>query len=360
MKLRAAAVLSIAWFCVVALMPAAFAARAYAQRSVLAAFRDVVSDAAKSTVQVYANGRRRPAALGAIVDADGYILSKASELTGKIECKLADGRRLEAKLIGVEKSMDLAMLKVDAKDLPVVQWREGDTPAVGSWLATTGFENSNVSPFPVATGVVSVAPRKIPAPPAAMGVTLDGREDIALVEAVLSGSPADQAGIRAGDVIRKVNDKAVKGRVDLVMTIRNFQPNDKVTLVVERDDQEIAMEVVLGSLAVIARPDGIDRAEFQNHLGGELSERRAGFPTALQHDTVLKPSQCGGPIVDLSGKVVGINIARAGRVESFALPASLIKSVLPDLMSGKLNPNPQSQAVADGTQPVAEEEKKVQ
>jgi serine protease Do len=232
---------------------------------------------------------------------------------------------------------------------------------VGSWLATPGFKDSKASPYPVATGVVSVAPRKIPAPPAAMGVSLNEREDIALVEAVLPGSPADEAGIQAGDVIRKVNDKEVKGRVDLVTTIRGFQPNDKVTLVIERDDKEVAMEVVLGNLAVIARPpEGIDRSDFQNHLGGELSERRSGFPTALQHDTVLKPSECGGPIVDLSGKVVGINIARAGRVESFALPAALIKSVLPDLMSGKLNPNPQTEAVADGTKPVAEEEKKVQ
>ena len=128
---------------------------------------------------------------------------------------------------------------------------------------------------------------------------------------------------------------------------------------VERDGQEMTIDVVLASLAIIAQ-DGLDRAEFQNHLGGELSERRAGFPTALQHDTVLKPSDCGGPIVDLEGKVVGINIARAGRVESFAIPAGTIKTLLPDLLSGKLDPNPQSDAVANGTQPVAEEEKKVQ
>ncbi|MEX2027294.1 MAG: S1C family serine protease, partial [Pirellulaceae bacterium] len=81
---------------------------------------------------------------------------------------------------------------------------------------------------------------------------------------------------------------------------------------------------------------------------------------AIQHDTVLKPSECGGPIVDLSGKVVGINIARGGRVESYALPATLVRSLLPDLMSGKLNPNPQTEAVADGTKPVVEEDKKVQ
>ena len=73
-------------------------------------------------------------------------------------------------------------------------------------------------------------------------------------------------------------------------------------------------------------------------MGGPLSNRSGDFPAALQHDSVLRPSDCGGPIVDLSGKAVGINIARAGRVESFALPADQVKPLLKDLMSGKLAP----------------------
>jgi serine protease Do len=193
-----------------------------------------------------------------------------------------------------------------------------------------------------------------------MGVNLDSREDVALVESVRENTPAEEAGVVAGDIIRKVNDKEIKGRIDLVMTIRKLQPGDKVKLLIERDGKELTIDVVLASLAVIAQEGGVDRADFQNHLGGELSERRAGFPSALQHDTVLRPSDCGGPIVDLEGKVVGINIARAGRVESFAIPAGVIKTLLPDLMSGKLDPNPQTDTVAGGTQPVTEEEKKVQ
>ena len=62
------------------------------------------------------------------------------------------------------------------------------------------------------------------------------------------------------------------------------------------------------------------RSEFQNNLGGRLSVRRFGFPVALQHDTVLRPDDCGGPVVDLDGRVIGFNIARAGRTESYAIP----------------------------------------
>jgi len=312
---------------------------------------------------VYAEGNKSPVALGAIVGADGHILTKGSELHGKLACNLADGRRLDAQLIGLDKHSDLALLKINAKDLPTIEWREGDPPATGSWLATPGFEGSKVSPYPVAVGVLSVGARKIAAPPAAMGVRLDERDDLAVVKEVVDNSPAKSAGILAGDIIRKVNDKVLEGSKDLMATISKHQPGDKVTLVIERDKAELTIEVVLGSRAQIHSlllPEGMDRADFQNHLGGELSERKSGFPLAIQHDTILKPSQCGGPIVDLDGKVVGINIARAGRVESFALPAPLIKSLLPDLMSGKLYPNPQPDSVAEGTKPVVQEEKKVQ
>ena len=75
-----------------------------------------------------------------------------------------------------------------------------------------------------------------------------------------------------------------------------------------------------------------------NMYGGPLSDRRGGFEAALQHDTVLLPSQCGGPLVDLDGKAVGINVARAGRVESYAIAAAAVQPLLEELKSGKLAP----------------------
>ena len=63
--------------------------------------------------------------------------------------------------------------------------------------------------------------------------------------------------------------------------------------------------------------------------------RSGGFDRALQHDTVLRPEDCGGPVVDLSGRVVAINIARAGRVESYALPTAAVRPILSKLMSAE-------------------------
>lgn len=318
---------------------------------VLSAFRDVVSEPSKSTVQVFSDGYK--SSLGAIVGKDGYVLTKASELKGKIECQFHDGKRMEAQIVGKEPGMDLALLKVDAHDLPEITWNEAASLPVGSWLATPGLNRD-----PVAIGVLSVEPRKIPAPSGAMGVQLD-MNDARIIQ-VMPGSAAEKAGLLAQDLVLKVNGKEVKGRQELVDTIRAFQPGEKVDLLVQRGSDELAVTVTLGSLAQIFQGEGHNRAEFQNNLGSQLSERRAGFPSVIQHDTVLKPSECGGPLVDLDGKVVGINIARAGRVESYALPTAVVKSVLADLISGKLAPKLAPEKVADMVKPVAEPAKKVQ
>ena len=323
---------------------------------VLAAFRDVVSEASKSTVQINCDGQK--AALGTIVDANGFILTKASEIKGKIECQLQDGRKFPAQIVGREPNMDLAMLKVDAKELPVISWREADSPVVGSWLATPGLYKD-----PIAIGVVSVNARKIAAPFGYMGVMPDEDETVARIASVSRGSAAEKAGLLAKDIITKINGKEVKGKKQLVDTIHGYQPGESVELIVKRGDEELSVRVTLMSFAQInensrGQPD---RAEFQNSLGGSLSERRAGFPMAIQHDTVLRPSECGGPIVDLDGKVVGINIARAGRVESYAIPAATVKTVLADLISGKLSPTPPAENVADKPAvPTAAPEKKVE
>jgi S1-C subfamily serine protease len=83
-------------------------------------------------------------------------------------------------------------------------------------------------------------------------------------------------------------------------------------------------------------------------MGGELSGRRSGFPAVLQTDMVIQPKDCGGPVVDLNGNVLGINIARAGRVETWILPSEDIRPLLNDLKSGKFAP---IAAVKDGKKP---------
>ncbi|MBP3956144.1 serine protease [Gemmata sp. G18] len=58
----------------------------------------------------------------------------------------------------------------------------------------------------------------------------------------------------------------------------------------------------------------------------------------LQSDLVVDAKDCGGPVVDLEGNVLGINIARAGRVETWILPSEVIRPLLPQFKSGKFAP----------------------
>lgn len=301
--------------------------RDHLTRPLLTAFREVITEPAKSTVQVYCDGFR--ACLGAIVHSDGYIVTKNSELKGKIECQINnETQKREAKVVARDEATDLAILKVDAKNLSVVPWSTDDPPAVGSWLATTGL-----SQLPISIGVVSVAARKIPPPQAALGITLDIAENAARIASVAPGMAAEKAGLKGGDVIRKVSGEDIKGRTQLQQTIRSRRPGEKVTLVIERDGRLQTIDVTLGNMSELVHDE---RSEFQNSLGGSLSERRTGFPLALQHDSVLRPSECGGPIVDLDGKVVGLNIARAGRVESYALTARVVRESVEKMLKTEL------------------------
>ena len=74
----------------------------------------------------------------------------------------------------------------------------------------------------------------------------------------------------------------------------------------------------------------------RERLEGDRSDLRGGFPSAMQHDVVLSPSECGGPLFDLEGRAVGLNIARAGRVASYAVPGDRIDVLVASLRSRAL------------------------
>ncbi|MEX2141740.1 MAG: PDZ domain-containing protein [Pirellulales bacterium] len=286
---------------------------------VKAPFRQVVADAGRGTVQVLCDDK--PVALGTVVSAEGYILTKASELTGKIVCKLPGDKMYEARLVGTHDDTDLALLKIDAQNLVPVRWARDGSPAVGSFLATAGMAGE-----PLAIGVVSVGPRTIAAPSGVLGIAVGQADDGPRVDQVLEGTSAARAGLQANDIIVRINDRVVTTREALIDMVGGFRPGDRVHLKVRRGEEELDISTTLGNRMTGSRRD------FQNRLGGELSERRGGFAKAIQHDTVLRPRECGGPLVDLDGRVVGVNIARAERVASYAIPTSVVLDVLDELM----------------------------
>src|SRR5581483_3202714 len=118
----------------------------------------------------------------------------------------------------------------------------------------------------------------------------------------------------------------------LINIVQRHRPAEQITLKIRRGTERVEIT------ATLARRPRAMLGNPQESLGGPLSERRGGFPAILQHDIALRPADCGGPLVDLDGKALGVNIARAGRTESYAVPGEEVLALLPDLKSGKLAP----------------------
>jgi len=99
---------------------------------------------------------------GFIVGADGVIITNAHVVANadKVTVKLRDRREFEAKVLGSDEASDVAVIKIDAKDLPTVKFGDAESLKVGQWVvaigAPFGFDNS------VTAGIVSAKGRNLP------------------------------------------------------------------------------------------------------------------------------------------------------------------------------------------------------
>jgi serine protease Do len=294
---------------------------------VRSAFRDVVHQINHSMVDLRSDGH--PVSLGVIVSSDGLILTKASELGDHLRCRLRDGREFDANTVVVHDRYDVALIKIDCDKLTPVEWADGHDPQVGQWLATPGMED-----IPVAVGIVSVQRRPIPPEKGMLGVQLTEDKPGPRVTFVVSNSAAARAGLQPGDRILRAGEEKVSDPQAFDHLIKKMAPGDTVNVVILRENHEISLRATLGRL--VSSP--MTRGYWMNRMSGRMSQRRAGFPQAIQHDTVLEPEQCGGPVVNLAGQAVGLNIARAGRVETYAVPADVVKGLIRELRTGRAVP----------------------
>jgi serine protease Do len=102
---------------------------------------------------------RRGQGSGFIVSTDGYILTNNHVVrdASKITVKMSDEKELQARVIGTDPATDIAVIKVDANDLPAVELGDSDTLKVGQWVLAIG------NPFglshTVTAGIVSAKGR---------------------------------------------------------------------------------------------------------------------------------------------------------------------------------------------------------
>lgn len=265
---------------------------------------------------------------GVIIDANGYILTNHHVIDGAEEIKvdLSDNRSLEAKLVGGDPPSDLAVLKVDATNLPVLTLGDSDRTRVGDVVLAlgnplgvgqtvtmgiisakgrrTGLSNGSFEDFlqtdapinqgnsggalvstnseliginsqilstsggsiglgfaipsnmartvaeqlinagRVRRGQLGIVVLRIPSEEATrMGVT---QGPGVVVYQVQSGSAADRAGLRAGDVITTLNGEAISEPNTFRNKIAGTPPGSEITLNVRRDGREQQVRATLG------------------------------------------------------------------------------------------------------------------
>jgi serine protease Do len=107
------------------------------------------------------NPQQEAAGSGVIISDDGYIATNYHVVEGatEIEVTLDDNRKYDAKLVGEDPTTDLALLKIDEKDLVFIKYGDSDNLQVGEWVLAVGnpFELTST----VTAGIVSAKARNI-------------------------------------------------------------------------------------------------------------------------------------------------------------------------------------------------------
>ena len=98
---------------------------------------------------------------GVIISTDGYIVTNNHVVDGatKLRVKLNDGRVFDAKIIGKDPTTDVALIKVEAEELPIIKFGSSDNLRLGEWVLAIG------SPFDlqstITAGIVSAKARQL-------------------------------------------------------------------------------------------------------------------------------------------------------------------------------------------------------
>ncbi len=298
-------------------------------RELLDDFDSATRDFSKSIVEFRRDGK--PVIQGIVWRVDGIIITKSSEIEGDEICQLG-GEDYEIRGITRNEEHDLALIRIDAEELTPLRWEETEVP-LGTWVITPNAQGEAV-----ALGIVGVPTRKIPAPHPSMrqrnkamiGISLDMNQDRPIINGLAPQGPAEKAGLKSGDVIISVNKKETPTRESLISTLGKYKAGQKVILRYERDDEQKQTIITLILSNQLRGPMGRAGMTPQQMMsGGKKASKRAGnFPNAFTHDCTIGAEQCGGPLLNLDGKAVGINIARANRTATYAIPVDVLQKTI--------------------------------
>lgn len=268
---------------------------------------------------------RREAGYGVVVSADGYVLAKASEFNGVKKAALTiDRKKYEGVSVkATDPTWDVVLLKVEAEGLvPVTFAPTSDVPQ-GTWVVANGATTRTARR--ALCGIISAKPREIPlSGGAALGVVLKADAKRLEIDSVNEQSGAKEAGLQKGDVITAIDGKPVKNLKDIAEALKDRKAGSTAKVSYRRDKEELTAEVRLAAKTEMFGEEMMNRNDA---MSGDYSRRRSGFPRVIQHDILANSSFIGGPVLDLQGRCLGMNIARANRAETFAIPVEELREI---------------------------------
>lgn len=249
----------------------------------------------------------------------GNVISKNTRVGDQPEIQLANGSKIDAEVVARDPKNDLVLLHAKFVGLGGIDLSKvrGDLQENPGRLLLIPDANGD--------GHVSIWGSKyfrVPRTQASggyLGVLLAADRDSGKVifERVQPGA-ARKADVKDGDVLLMLNGLEIKRYSDVTNALRQLDPNSVVEIVIQRDDAELKKQIVLGN-----RPD--DSGHVADKIVGGKSDRRDGFSLAVSHDADLRPRECGGPVFDIDGDFLGINIARFSRTRCYVIPRTILK-----------------------------------
>ena len=284
----------------------------------------VVRMARQATVEIHGTDRKGGVAVracGTIFD-ELHVATKLSEIVfcGKLECRFADGSKTTATLSKQDRTLDLAILtmKTPSKHGGIIRAGIAESGSDVSLVGRIVFAATSPMNISVA-GIISREAHQEPSLPARFGATMqeDGKH-VGITE-LSPNSSAAFAGLQAGDELLQLDGKVITSLAAIGSLLEPCQPGDWIALTVKRGQKEFETQ------AQLQHDPGqqFDKTEFLDGRTGRVSLRRSNFQ-AMQHDIAKTPPACGGPLLDIDGHIIGVNIARRARESTLALPIDIV------------------------------------
>ena len=286
----------------------------------------------KITAIVQVNSSDSPSILGTVISSDGYILTKASEIGSDLSCNIGE-TAYPATLYAEDPENDLALLKVEAKGLTYIKWQAHNPGAI----VFSPTQNTDELGF----GIIGHDTIKLsenffnvnsPEKNTSLGVALEHKSNSFKIAAFLPDSPLKKAGAVVGDTVISVNGIKTETRQDLVEAISKLSPGLEVSLELKSSDQKIKTLIT----PLLKAEEKSYPVTDKDYRITDISYRRSGFPSVFIHDGIMEAWQCGGPVFDLKGRAVGINIARHSRTSTLAVSADQIREAINKMMKNSI------------------------